>query len=439
MIINPQIPLHRLILSLSQALDYVHPSVVDHQQRVAYIAINIARRLGTDKDELLDLFFAAALHDIGLIGVENRIRGLHTDNWEDVPWHAEAGFALLNENPLFSRAAGIIRYHHTPWANGRGTEQNGQSVPYASHILVFADSLERLIDRNSNVLDQTESIMTKVLSLAEKKFHPDCINAFSEMADREAFWLDCVSEKIYSTLLEQMAWPLLTVDEKTIEPIAKIFAAVTDAISQWTATHSAGVASAAVALAERLYFSQREQFLMRSSGYLHDIGKLTVPTKVLDKPGKLTPQERNILNTHTYYTFRFLNTIGGMPQISEWAAFHHERLDGNGYPFHHTAKDLTLGSRIMAVADVFGALTEDRPYHKSMPRNKVMSIMKKLAGNSGLDGDVVSVLEEDYDAIYEICLKDRLGYAEHQTHLLEDLKIASSGTATTGLPAMDIH
>lgn len=432
MIINPQVPLHRLILSLSQVLDYVHPSVIDHQQRVAYIAISIARQLGLDKDQLLDLLIAAALHDIGLVGVEKRISGLHKDNWEGVPWHAEVGYALLNENLLFCRAAQIVRYHHMPWKNGCGAECNRQPVPHASHILVFADRLERMIDRNTNVLDQTESITSRVLSLAGHQFHPDCINAFRQMADREAFWLDCVSVRIYSILLEQIDWPSLTIDEKTLGPIARIFGFLADATSQWTATHSAGVAAAAVALAEQHNFSPREQFLMRSAGYLHDIGKLTIPTKILDKPGKLTPRERSALNSHTYHTFRILNTIGGMPQISEWAAFHHERLDGNGYPFHHTAKDLALGSRIMAVADVFIALTEDRPYHKAMSQDKVMGILKKLAGDSGLDGDVVRVLEKNYDTIYEICLQELLAYGKDRKRLLllEDLQI---------LPTVEIH
>jgi putative nucleotidyltransferase with HDIG domain len=422
MIINPQVPLNRLILSLSQALDYVHPSVMDHQQRVAYIAIRLAQLLGLDKEHTLDLLLAAALHDIGLVGVENRIRGLHTYNWEEIPGHAEAGYVLLTQNPLLARCADIVRYHHTPWENGRGAENNGCVIPYASHILVFADSLERMIDRNSNVLDQTESITAQLVSMEGKKFHPDCVNAFREIADVEAFWLDCVSVRIYSILLEQFEWPTLTIDGDSLEPIARMFGAVVDATSQWTATHSAGVAAVAVALAERYKFSPRELSLVRAAGYLHDLGKLTVPTEILDKSEGLTPVERNVLKGHTYHTFRILNTIGGMPQISEWAAFHHERLDGSGYPFHHAARDLTLGSRIMAVADVFGAITEDRPYHKAMERDKVMSILNKLAGSNGLDGDIVHTLEKDYNTIYQICMDERLKYSQSQKRFLEKLQ-----------------
>jgi len=408
-------------MSLSQALDYVHPDVVDHQQRTAYIAASIARQLGIDKYEMLDLFFAAALHDIGLIGSENRIKGIREGNFGDPMLHCETGYRLLKDFFLFTRASEFVRFHHLPWKNGKGAECKGLDVPFISHILVLSDSIERMIKRDIYILDQSESIVEQIDLLRGEKFHPDCVDAFHEICEVESFWLDCASNRIYSVILKQIDWPTLSLDEKSIEPISRIFANIIDTTSRWTATHSAGVASAAVELAERLHFSEREKFLMRSAGYFHDIGKLTVPTYILDKPDKLTEKELHILKSHTYYTFSFLDTIGGLPQITEWAAFHHERLDGNGYPFHHKAKDLTLGSRIMAVADVFAALTEDRPYHKEMNREKTLEIINKLAGSSGLDYDVVKVLESDYNTIYDIVKQNRQEYSVRQEILLKHL------------------
>ncbi|MCK4886509.1 MAG: HD domain-containing protein [Planctomycetes bacterium] len=421
MIINEQIPLHRLLLSLSQTLDFVHHSVVDHQQRTTYIAVSIAKQLGVSKPDMADLFFAAILHDIGLIGVENRISGIHKGVFGNPMWHCETGYNLLKNLPLFTKASKVVRFHHLPWENGKGTEYKNMNVPFLSHILVLADSIERMIDRNVNILDQSEFIVEQVDLLRGEKYHPDCVNAFHEICNIESFWLDCVSNQIYNIIVTQIAWPTLILDEEAIAPIARIFANVIDATSKWTATHSSGVATAAVELSDRLHFSDREKFLMRSAGYFHDIGKLTIPTSILDKPDKLSTQERHVLNSHTYYTFNFLNTIGGLPQVTEWAAFHHERLDGNGYPFHHNGKVLTLGSRIMAVADVFAALTEDRPYHKKMDRNKALSIINKLAGSSGLDYDVVKVLEKDYDNICDIVKQSRQEYATEQKELLKHI------------------
>jgi HD-GYP domain-containing protein (c-di-GMP phosphodiesterase class II) len=76
----------------------------------------------------------------------------------------------------------------------------------------------------------------------------------------------------------------------------------------------------------------------------------------------------------------------------------------------------------MAIADVFGALTEDRPYHKAMPRDKVLNILKKLAGSEGLDGDIVNALEKNYDAVYDRCFHNRAVYNERQKHLLESIQ-----------------
>ena len=422
MIVNPQIPLHRLVLSLSEALDSIHPNVVDHQQRVAYIATAMARGMGFQKEAIINVFHAAALHDIGLIGADNRIKVLHLGQMEAASGHSEVGFELLRHNPLFSSAAEIIRYHHAVWGDGRGAQRNGLPVPLGSHILALADAAERMIDRGLNVLEQTEFIVSKIASLSGPHFHPECVEAFCDVARTEAFWLDAAYPRVYSVLLRQVDWPSLAIDEVAVGPIAEIFGRIVDCASRWTMVHTAGVTATAVAVAERLNFSARELHLMRAAANLHDLGKLTVPAQVLDKPGKLTPSEMAIVRGHPYHTFRILDTIGGMPQICEWAAFHHERLDGNGYPFHHAGKDLTLGSRIMAVADVFTAVSEERPYRNGMSSEESLAVLEKLAADGGLDGDVVAIVKRNYDAIDGARRQEQARYKQGQQRMAELIK-----------------
>ena len=422
MIVNPQVPLRRLILSLSEALDRVHPKVADHQQRTAYIAARVARHMGFREQDLVDVFHAAALHDIGLIHPENRIKAIHLGQLERVGWHAELGFELLKGNPLFARPAEILRYHHVPWDDGRGSESHGCDVPLASHVLVLADCVEIAIDRRIPVLGQAKLITEKIRSLSGEKFHPECVEAFCDVSRAEAFWLDSASQRIYAVLLGGVDWGALSIDEVTLGPIAEVFARVVDAASPWTAVHTAGVAATAVALAERLNFSPRELHLMRAAGYLHDLGKLSVPTRILDKPGKLTDEEFTAVKAHTYHTFRILETIGGMPQISEWAAFHHERLDGTGYPFRHTGDDLTLGSRIMAVADVSTAVTEDRPYRKGMSPEESLAVLEGLAERGGLDGEVVGTLKRDRAGIDQARRREQAEYGAGQERLREVMR-----------------
>jgi len=116
----------------------------------------------------------------------------------------------------------------------------------------------------------------------------------------------------------------------------------------------------------------------------------------LNKPGALTNEEWNILKTHSYYTYCVLDEVIELNTIKEWAAYHHERLRGGGYPFHLTAEELSLGSRILAVVDVFTAITEDRPYRKGMDKNQVIVILNDMVKNNVLDKKVVKVLQDNY-------------------------------------------
>jgi len=100
---------------------------------------------------------------------------------------------------------------------------------------------------------------------------------------------------------------------------------------------------------------------------------------------------------HTFYTYRILEPIAPLQTINAWASFHHERLDGSGYPFHLKEKDLPLGSQVMAVADVFTALTEDRPYRKGMRRSGAMKILDDMRSSAALNGDIVAMLRKHYD------------------------------------------
>ena len=113
------------------------------------------------------------------------------------------------------------------------------------------------------------------------------------------------------------------------------------------------------------------------------------------------------MHRHPYLTYRTLEAVKGMAELSSWASFHHERLDGNGYPFHLKAEDLSAGSRIMAVADVFTAITEDRPYRKGMQRRETAQTLEKMVKVKALDGDTVSALMFHFDDINAVRMEAR--------------------------------
>jgi HD-GYP domain-containing protein (c-di-GMP phosphodiesterase class II) len=153
-------------------------------------------------------------------------------------------------------------------------------------------------------------------------------------------------------------------------------------------------------LAKIFGLTDAEIGLMEVAGNLHDLGKLAIPNSILDKPGSLTKEEMSVMKSHPYYTYHVINSIGGLKQIAEWAGYHHERLDGSGYPFHCMATELSTGARILMVADVFTALAEDRPYRKGVPKDGIVQIIKQSSDLSLLDTRIVKLLFENYDEIF---------------------------------------
>jgi HD-GYP domain-containing protein (c-di-GMP phosphodiesterase class II) len=127
---------------------------------------------------------------------------------------------------------------------------------------------------------------------------------------------------------------------------------------------------------------------------------LAIPNSILDKPGSLTKEEMSLMKSHTYYTYLIINSIGGLKQIAEWAAYHHERLDGSGYPFHCTAAELSIGARIIMIADMFTALAEDRPYRKGMSKEGIIQIIKQFSDRRLLDARIVNLLFDNFEEIF---------------------------------------
>jgi HD-GYP domain-containing protein (c-di-GMP phosphodiesterase class II) len=398
MIKESQIPLFDLVVSLSNAIDLVSPAVVGHHKQVAYIALSIGAALGLPMEQQIELVLAGALHDSGALSLRDRLDTLRFE-LENPHEHAELGYLLFQRFEPLSNIALLVRYHHVPWNEGGGHEFKGKQVPMCSHILHLADRIDVLISKQQEVLGQVKGIVERIKESSGKMFMPELVEVFMSLATKEYFWLDVVSPSIDSILSNRVRLATIEMGIESLLSLAKLFSHIIDFRSRFTATHSCGVVASAEALARFAGFSERECQMMRIAGYLHDLGKLAVPTEILEKPAKLTEEEFNVIRGHTFHTYRILEPIGDLDVINAWASFHHERLDGSGYPFHHKGQDLSLGSRIMAVADVFTAITEDRPYRKGMTSDRALQVLRQMAENSALDSRVVSLLGLHFDEI----------------------------------------
>lgn len=389
--------LGNLVLSLSDAMDLASPSLAQHQQRTAFIVWEMGKAARLSEERLEKNFMAALLHDIGALSVEEKI-SLHNFEIKDAETHCIRGEFLLEKVPWLKDEAQIIRFHHREWQDRK--ESIETHFIFESQVLALADYLERLINRNQYILHQHEDIISKIKSHTNSLFHSHIVDLLLTASDREEFWLDLVSTRLYSLLLHDGPFRKIEIELSSISLIAELFRNIIDFRSRFTATHSSGVAASASILSRLFGLTGTETELMEVAGNLHDIGKLAVPNGILDKPGKLTKEEMAVMKSHTYFTYSVINTIGGLQQIAEWAAYHHEKLDGSGYPFHCKADELSTGARILMVADIFTALAEDRPYRKGMSREGISQIIKQFSDRQLLDTKIVNLLFENFDEIF---------------------------------------
>jgi HD-GYP domain-containing protein (c-di-GMP phosphodiesterase class II) len=380
-----------LLLSLSRSLDFSHPGIMDHHRRVAYIALNLGIKAGLSEKELKELFKATIIHDIGAINYQDKIMLKRFEI--EHPWsHCERGRDFVSGIPDFSSVAPVIYSHHDHWEGGNPSGLTGDEIPLHSRIIFLADRIDVLINNQQHILEQEKGIMQQIALLSGKLFDPELVALFAELEQQESFWLDLVSPWIDECMLKLIPPSLTSVKREHLMTLARLFARVVDARSSFTYRHSVYVGQVCGVLAKTAGLSHDDCYLLQISGLLHDLGKLAVPDNIIEKPGPLTKNEFSIMKQHSYYTYWLLSFILPDEKVPYWAGYHHERLDGNGYPFKKTASELDLPARIVAVADIFTALREDRPYRPGMNWGKITKIMQEQISSGGIDREVVGML-----------------------------------------------
>jgi putative nucleotidyltransferase with HDIG domain len=166
-----------------------------------------------------------------------------------------------------------------------------------------------------------------------------------------------------------------------------------DAKSKWTAGHSERVAKFVENIAIEMQLDEEKIRTLTISAVLHDIGKIAVPEQILDKPAKLTLNEFDIIKTHPVVGAKIISDIPAYENILPGVLYHHEHWDGSGYPEGIKGQQIPLNSRIITVADVFDAITDDRPYRKGMNYNEAILFMKDQKGKL-FDAEIVDIFIE---------------------------------------------
>lgn len=398
---NLYVNLFDIVYPLTRAVDMMDEALSHHHSQVGYLAYRLGEIMGLSPEDRRNIAIAGVLHDIGGFSLRERLDVLQFEDTQPGE-HAVAGYFLLKGFRPLEAAAEIIRFHHHPWGFGAGAVFEDGLVPIGSHVVHLADRVAVLFSRSEPVLGQVGRVVETIEACRDRVFHPEAVDALKHLAGKDYVWLEARANGA-ENLLRQTAMPLMEdLDLDDLLMLSRLICRIIDFKSEFTATHSSGVAAAALALARRIGFSESECKMMEMAAYLHDLGKLAIPSEILEKPGKLTLTERSVMRTHAYYTYHILQPIDALQVIMTWGSLHQERLNGTGYPFGYTADQLPLGARLMAVADVFTALTEDRPYRKGMAKEEVIALMERMTDEQELDGNLVRMLLSDYDHVNQL-------------------------------------
>ncbi|RNC62827.1 MAG: 3'3'-cGAMP-specific phosphodiesterase 1 [Candidatus Dichloromethanomonas elyunquensis] len=365
-----------------------------HGERVGYISMRLGHILGLKGSDLFFLMIAGLMHDIGAVGGFAEYHG----NSRLMELHSGLGAKIMSDFPGGDILSEAITYHHK-------TPEDNLEIPVMAQIISLADKLDIMMERKIATYRDRARILNHVTHLAGKDFFPGVADALVQLAGEEAFWLYLNEGELLEPTLAFLCKRRvqehfefrkicdLMFGELFTQQLSDTFAFLIDQKSTFTGRHSRSVAENAYAMAMELGWGTEQCREIKLAGLLHDLGKLAVPQKILDKAGSLNEEEVQIIRTHTYYTHNLLSAAGFARNVVEWASYHHERLDGRGYPFRVPVTSLTTGCRIMTIADIFTALTEDRPYRNGLSEEKAMEIIRSGV-HSTVDEELVSTAEK---------------------------------------------
>lgn len=278
----------------------------------------------------------------------------------------DRGAGIVSMLGFSPAAAAAVRALDEHWdGSGRPAGLEGEAIPLIARITCLAQTAEVFM-----AADGPEAALAVVRERRGRWFDPRVADSFLSIGPDDPLWLRIVDDTAGEVLRDlEPASGIAFADERGLDRVAEAFARVIDAKSPYTARHSIGVAAYAEAIGREVGFDTERLRSLRRAGLLHDIGKLGVSNRILDKPGALTDAEFAEVRLHPLHTFRILSRITPFADLAEAAAAHHERLDGRGYHRGVGAEHLSAEARILAVADVFDALTADRPTGvRSSPR-----------------------------------------------------------------------
>ncbi|RME87963.1 MAG: GAF domain-containing protein, partial [Anaerolineae bacterium] len=296
--------------------------------------------------------------------------GFKSDILKDVRLHLGEGYAgrvALERQPLY-----IAALSRDTGSLARAQRAAGERfVAYAAAPLIAKGEVKGVLE---------------VFRRSPLEYNDEWKQFFQTLAQQAAIAID--SAQLF-TSLQRSNIELTIAYDTTIESLVKAL----ELRDKETEGHTKNVAELTIRLARAMGFEEEQLIHVRRGALLHDLGKIAVPDAILHKPGPLTEEEWEIMRRHPQYVYEFLSSIAYLRPALEIPYCHHEKWDGSGYPRGLKGEEIPLAARIFAVADVWDALTSDRPYRKAWPKEKALEYIRQQAGKH-FDPQVVEIFLE---------------------------------------------
>lgn len=418
-----------LLGALSRALDLTEGQPEGHCIRVCWIGTHIGKAINLPQAELADLYYALLLKDLGCSSNAARICQLyladdhqfkadfklndgsltqalrfvlsHTGLQSGMAERFRAVVNIMRNGGQISRELIEARCHRGAdiarhmgfnenvatsimqldehW-DGRGKPEGiaARSISSLSQIALMAQVADVF-----HTAAGREAAIQEIRTRSGSWFAPDLVEVFIALADWDGLWEPLSSPQLKSHLLGlEPGEAVRIVTEPDLDRVAQGFAMVIDSKSPFTRGHSDRVATFTDLIAEEIGLDEKHRSWLRRAALLHDIGKLAISNTILDKPAKLDDAEFALIKTHPVHSASILAGVSAFSDMAGIAGGHHERLDGKGYPHGLKGDEISMDTRIVTIADVFDALTADRPYRKAMTPLEAFGIMDADVGRA---------------------------------------------------------
>lgn len=374
---------------LQRTLNNVDERLVDHGKRVAFV---VAKMLETQdkytRKEQQQICFLSLLHDIGAYKTEEIDQMLQFET-ENIWGHSVYGYLFMKYLSPLAEYASAILYHHLNYSQLRTMDVPCKEIAQILHLADRVDICKK------NYGDQFSALTDYLEESREIRFSSETIELFFKANEEHCIWDRINDEIVFRDIIGEIAF-----SRPEVRMYLDMLIYTIDFRSHHTVTHTITTTQIACQLAQLKRISLDMLRKIYYGSMLHDLGKVGIPVEILEFPGKLSIQAMRIMRTHVDITAEILGDSFD-PVITRIALRHHEKLDGTGYQWELKADELTVPERIVAVADIVSALQGTRSYKDAFPKEKIIAIIKKQAKQGLIDGEIVNLMVQHFDAVME--------------------------------------